>query len=149
MLVVLFQIADQRFAIDARSVAEVLPLVQWRPAAGFPPEVQGTFFYRGTYAPLIDLSQWLAQQPTPLRMNSRIVVVRIDLPGWPTQVGCAVGRASVAELALPPQHEAPQLLQGAGALLRDAHGPVQLLDLQGLLASKALAPLTAGAAGAP
>lgn len=149
MLVVMFQIADQRFAIDASSIVEVLPLVQWQPAAGFPPEVQGTFFYRGTYAPLIDLTQWLVQRPTSLRMNSRIVVVNADLPGWPALVGCAVERASVAELPAPATQKAGDQLQGAGLMLDAAQGPVQLLDLQRLLASKALPPLTAGAAIAP
>lgn len=149
MLVVMFQIADQRFAIDAHSVVEVLPLVQWQPAAGFPPEVQGTFFYRGTYAPLIDLTQWLVQRPTSLRMNSRILVVSADLPGWPVLVGCAVERASVAELSAAATQEAGERLQGAGMMLHAARGPVQLLDLQRLLASKALPRLTAGATNAP
>lgn len=149
MLVVMFQIAEQRFAIDAHSVVEVLPLVQWQPVAGFPPEVQGTFFYRGTYAPLIDLTQWLTQRATPPRMNSRIVVVRADLSGWPALVGCAVERASVAELPAPAPREAGGLLQGAGVMVHAADGPVQLLDLQRLLASKALPPLTAEAKIAP
>src|SRR5215210_1359987 len=76
MLFLLFQLGDQRFAMDIKQVAEVLPLVEITALPQAPDGVAGVFQYRGAPVPAIDLSQLTLGQPAPHPLNTRILLVR-------------------------------------------------------------------------
>ena len=75
MLFLLFQIGPDRYALEAKRVAEVLPLLTVRALPKAPAGVAGVLNYRGVPLPIIDLSQLLADRPAPARLSTRIVVV--------------------------------------------------------------------------
>jgi chemotaxis-related protein WspB len=56
MLFLLFQLGEERYALDTSHVAEVLPLVAITPIPQAPTGVAGLFNYRGAPVPAIDLS---------------------------------------------------------------------------------------------
>src|ERR1700744_6229027 len=56
MLFLVFSLGDDRYAIDATLVVEVLPLVNWKSVPGAPRGVAGIIDYRGKPAPLLGLS---------------------------------------------------------------------------------------------
>jgi len=76
MLFLLFQLGADRYALDARQVLEVLPLVNLKRIPQAPPGVAGLFDYRGSPVPAIDLNEIMAQQPAAQRFSTRIVLAR-------------------------------------------------------------------------
>jgi chemotaxis-related protein WspB len=75
MLFLLFQLGQDRYALDTSRVAEVLPLVDITPIPQAPPGVAGLFNFRGVPVPVIDLSQLTIGRPAQSRLNTRIVLV--------------------------------------------------------------------------
>ncbi len=76
MLLLLFQAGDERYGIPAGPVVEVLPVPHLRSVAMAPEWVAGTFTYRGTAVPVIDVSALLTGAPARPLMSTRIAVVR-------------------------------------------------------------------------
>lgn len=79
MLFLLFQLGEERYALDVACVAEVLPLVGVRPIPQAPPAVAGVFSCRGTLLPVVDLCQLILGRPARRRMSTRLIIV--DHPG--------------------------------------------------------------------
>lgn len=75
MLLLIFQLGPHRFALDTSQVAEVLPMVQYRPLPQAPAGVAGVFDYHGRPVPLIDLAALALGVPSSARMSTRIVLV--------------------------------------------------------------------------
>lgn len=78
MLLLVFQLAAHRFALDTRQVVEVLPLVQFRPLPQASPGVAGIFSYHGGPVPLIDLAALALGEPSRPRMSTRIILVNYE-----------------------------------------------------------------------
>jgi chemotaxis-related protein WspB len=75
MLFLLFQIGPDRYALDARQVAEVLPMVAIKRMPLSPRGVAGVCNYRGVPVPVIDLSELAIGHPTQPRLGTRLVLV--------------------------------------------------------------------------
>jgi chemotaxis-related protein WspB len=75
MLFLLFELGEDRYAIDVRQVVEVLPLVTIKRMPHAPPGVAGLFNYRGTPVPAIDVSQLALGRPAALRLSTRLLLV--------------------------------------------------------------------------
>ena len=80
MLFLLFQLDADRYALDARDVAEVLPLVNFKRIPQAQPAIAGLFDYRGTPLPVIDLNQLMSNRPAAQRFSTRIVLVNYRAP---------------------------------------------------------------------
>ena len=78
MLLLLFDLGRDRYALDASHVAEVLPLVDLKAIPHTPAAVAGAFSYRGEPVPAIDLSQLALGRASARRMSTRIIVVHYD-----------------------------------------------------------------------
>ena len=76
MLFLLFQLDQDRYALDASQVAEVLPLVGVKRIPQAPAGVVGVFDRHGAPVPLIDLSQLALGRPAESRLSTRIIIVR-------------------------------------------------------------------------
>ncbi|QXE08486.1 MULTISPECIES: chemotaxis protein CheW [Pseudomonas] len=74
-LFLLFRIGNERYALRATEVAEVLPRVPLKPIAQAPKWVAGVFAYRGAVVPAIDLSALTFGQPAEARTSTRLVLV--------------------------------------------------------------------------
>jgi chemotaxis-related protein WspB len=81
MLVLTFQIGDDRLALDIRRVREVVPRVRLDRAASSPPWLAGLFVYRGMAVPVIDLHKLLGAGECPPHLSSRIVLVPLPREG--------------------------------------------------------------------
>ena len=75
MLFLLFQLGQDRYALDAGQVTEVLPLVEIKQVPQAPPGVAGVFDFRGAPVPVIDLSQLALGRPAQRRLSTRLIVV--------------------------------------------------------------------------
>ena len=75
MLFLLFQVGSDRYALDVRQIAEVLPMVAIKRIPLSPRGVAGVCNYRGVPVPVIDLSELAIGRPTQPRLGTRLVLV--------------------------------------------------------------------------
>jgi chemotaxis-related protein WspB len=94
MLFVLFHIGSDRYALDAKGVAEVLPLLDIKEIPQTPAGVAGAINYRGEPVPVIDLCAMALGRPAARKMNTRIILVR-----YPDSRGVARLLGLIAEKA--------------------------------------------------
>lgn len=138
MLLVVFQVAQDRFGLDAALVVEVVPLAALRQAHHAPGYVAGLFNYRGAVVPVIDLTALLTGQPCPRLLSTRIMLVTYSGAGGAQHVlgllaervletaTCAARDFQSPGIASP---EAPYL----GDVLVDGDQMLRLITLAGLL----------------
>ena len=75
MLFLELEINSSRFLIEASKVKEILPLVPLHQGPASPSTLAGSFNYRGTPVPVIDVSMVLSGKPAEHLMSTRIIVV--------------------------------------------------------------------------
>jgi len=151
MQLLTFTVAGEPYAIEARRVVEVLPLVPARPIPSTPVYIRGVFTYRGSLVPLVDMARRLADRPLTERLSTRVIVVDYHPPagGGAGRLGLvaenviAIVAAERAETSLPAlELEAAPFL---GRILRIDGRTVQVVEIDRLLP----APLAAGLFPAP
>jgi chemotaxis-related protein WspB len=81
MLFLVFQLGKDRYALDAREVAEILPLVDVKLIPQARPALAGICNYRGAPVPVIDLNQLMSNRPAALRFSTRIILVHYAVGG--------------------------------------------------------------------
>jgi chemotaxis-related protein WspB len=108
MLFLLFRLGNDRYAIEAKQVVEVLPLLAAKQIPHAPPEVRGAFDFRGQPVPLIDLSQLALGRPARDHLSTRNVLVH-----------CPDGRGGTRLLGLVAEHVTETFRREAGDF-RDA-----------------------------
>ena len=86
MLYLLFSLDRDRYLLDVRQVAEVLPLIGIMPIPQAPPPIAGLFNYRGTLVPAIDLAQALLGRPARERLHTRIILAQTNDEGGAPQL---------------------------------------------------------------
>jgi chemotaxis-related protein WspB len=138
MLFLLFELGNDRYALDVRQIAEVLPLVGVKQIPKAPQAMIGLFNYRGAPVPVIDLSQLTLGRPAARRLSTRIVLVN-----YPDHTGHTHLLGLIAEKAtLTVRHEAADFVasgvtnDGApylGPVATDARGLLQWIDVRTLL----------------
>jgi chemotaxis-related protein WspB len=138
MLFLLFRMGNDRYALDARQIAEVLPVVQVKVIPQAPAWVAGIIDYHGAPVPLIDLSQLALGCPARRRFGTRIILVNYpDHEGTPHLLGLLAERATEIMRRDPTDFvvsgvgndPAPYL----GPVAADMHGMVQWITVDKLL----------------
>ncbi|MGO2450277.1 chemotaxis protein CheW [Pseudomonas taetrolens] len=74
-LFLVFYIGDERFALPATDVVEILPRLPLKPIAQAPVWVAGLFEHRGQMVPVIDVSAMAFGNPAVARTSTRLVLV--------------------------------------------------------------------------
>lgn len=82
-----FKLGDELFAIDVARVREVLDLTEITRVPTSPPYMRGVVNVRGSAIPVVDLRHKFGLPPTPDTVNTRIVVLELELDGETTVVG--------------------------------------------------------------
>ncbi|WP_214511352.1 chemotaxis protein CheW [Pseudomonas brassicacearum] len=88
-LFLVFCIGNERYALQAIDVVEVLPRLPLKPIARAPSWVAGVFAWRGTVVPVIDLCALTFGQSAQARTSTRLVLVRYQ--GDVQQTGQVLG----------------------------------------------------------
>jgi chemotaxis-related protein WspB len=76
MLFLSFQIGNDRYLLESRSIVEILPTLDLKEMPQSPAGVAGLFNYLGSPLPLIDVSLLLLGRSSARHMSTRIVVVK-------------------------------------------------------------------------
>ncbi|HHJ15016.1 MAG TPA: purine-binding chemotaxis protein CheW [Gammaproteobacteria bacterium] len=80
MLSLLFQLGDDRYALPASLIREVLPFVQAEALPGTPPWLCGLLNCRGEQVPALDLARLLYGRPALEAITTRMILVDYPLP---------------------------------------------------------------------
>ncbi|MBN7134729.1 hypothetical protein A7A76_08335 [Lysobacter enzymogenes] len=138
MLFLVFQLDAERYALDAATVAAVLPRVELRRLPQAHAAVAGVFDYRGEVVPVIDLCALALQRPARDAMSTRIVLADyLDRSGGARRLGLLAERV-VDTVRLPEEAFAPSGVDQPqarylGPVARDAHGLLQRIGVRELL----------------
>ncbi|WGV27144.1 chemotaxis protein CheW [Halotia branconii] len=139
MLMLLFSISNNVYAIESSHVIEVIPRVSYREVHHVPSYVSGLFNYRGAIVPVIDLCQLIRGTSSQANLSTRVFII-----SYPTQEGDnfkyvglmaervikTVKKAASDFLTSGIQtNEAPYL----GKMIMDEKGMIQHIDLEKLL----------------
>ncbi len=100
----------ETFAVPAGIVREILDLVPVTEVPNAPLFAAGLINVRGKVVPLADLRVPLAMERIPPTIDSRIVVVEVDLAGEPTIVGILADKVhEVTEIAEAAMEQTPRI----------------------------------------
>ncbi len=139
MLFLLFQLGNDRYALETSRVAEVLPLMNLTGWPAAPAGVAGWFNYRGRPVPALDLCELALGRPAARQLSTRVVVLNHpDDRGQSYWVGLIVERAREVFHRDPVDfvEAAPRFSAAAclGPVLMDARGPIQWIHERRLIA---------------
>lgn len=138
MLFLTFQLGVDRYALDAKRVVEVLPLVDIKQIPHAPAGIAGVFNYRGTPVPVIDLTQLTLDRPARQCLSTRIVLVHDTSSLGDTRVlGLMAEHATEMVRREPAEFVPSRVANGAapylGRVATDARGLLQWIDMDTLL----------------
>jgi chemotaxis-related protein WspB len=138
MLFVLFHLGNDRYALDASRVIEVVPLLALKRFPQSPRGVAGIFVYRGRPVPALDLCELTLGRPAVEYRSTRIIIIRHDDPaGEHPLIGLIAERATETL-----QRDARDFVDAGvklasapflGPVLMEDRGVIQLLNTQTLL----------------
>ena len=152
MLLLLFQIGADRYALDTSSVLEIVPRVTLRRVPGATPGLAGLLEYHGAAVPVLDLRELVSGQPAASMFSTRLVLVRAPLSpaadGRPPVMGLLVERATgTIQRRRTDFVETHLRVPGApylGPVIPDAEGFIQFVEIDGLLGPSVRAMLGGG-----
>jgi purine-binding chemotaxis protein CheW len=108
--VVTLGLQGEIFALEATHVREILDLAPITEVPNGPPFVSGLINVRGKVVPLADLRLKFGMEQTAPTIDTRIVVIEIDLDGDPTTVGILADKVyEVTEVAGAALEETPRI----------------------------------------
>ena len=140
MLMLLFHVGKNLYAIESSRVIEVIPRVEYREVHHVPEYVAGLFNYRGEIVPVIDLCQLIRGTPSRSYLSTRVMIVSYPHKDkTPQFIGLMAER--VIETVDKPEaammdsglqaNAAPYL----GGMMMDKRGMIQRIHLEQLFAS--------------
>lgn len=139
MLFLVFCIGNERYALAATDVVEVLPRMPLKPIARAPSWVAGVFAWRGAVVPVIDLCRLTFGHPAETRTSTRLVLVHYRPGGQQAEhvLGLILEQATDT-LRCDPQQFQPYGLDNRhapylGPVREDARGLLQWVRVNDLL----------------
>ena len=138
MLLVLFQLGNNRYALEASRVVEVVPLLALKRLPQSPRGMAGIFVYRGRPVPALDLCELTIGRPALEHLSTRILIVRHNKPAGDSELIGLIAERTTGTLRRDEKDfvDAGLKLASApflGPALWDDQGVIQLLDAQKLL----------------
>lgn len=150
MLMLIFYVGNDLYALDSSQVVEVIPRVSLRKIHQAPDYVAGLFNYRGTIVPVIDLCHLIQGTPSRSHLSTRIIMVNY-VGNNNTQHCFGLMSERITETLKKPDTElvdarvqmndAPYL----GEMIMDEKGMIQRIRLEYLLSESQQIYLLPGA----
>jgi purine-binding chemotaxis protein CheW len=108
--VLTLDLEGEMFAIEAKHVREILDLVAITDVPRAPAFVNGLINVRGKVVPLADLRVRFGMEQKPPTVDTRIVVLELDVDGEPVIAGIRADKVhEVVEVAATALQEAPKV----------------------------------------
>lgn len=127
MLFLIFQLGNDRYAVEANRVLEVLPLLEITPLPHAPKGVVGIFNLRGRPVPALDLNELTFGRSARERLTTRIILIQhTDAQGKPRLLGLIAEYVTQTLRKEPTDFVAPGVALASSPYL----GPVSMHDAQ-------------------
>lgn len=141
MLFLLFQLGQDRYALKAELVVEVLPLVALKALPGAPRGVAGLVDYRGAAVPVIDLTALALGVAAAARVSTRLLIVRYSpARNGERLLGLIVERATEMLKCAPEDFRATGVETSGAPYLRevtrDRQGLIQRVEVTAMLSEE-------------
>ena len=148
MLFVLFHLGQERYALEAARVVEVVPLLALKRFLQSPRGVAGVFIYRGRPVPAIDLCELTVGRPAQENFSTRIIIINHgNNPGEQQLVGLIAERVTETLRRDESEFLDPGVQVATspflGPVLMDGRGIVQVINPERLMV-EGLAMLISG-----
>ena len=152
MQAVIFHVGSERFAIDTRSIVEVIPGISARPVPAAHDALVGVIDYRGAVVPVLDLCRLFGRGDCPVRMSNRILMCELAAEADTSEnaqgerlgiLAEDVTRVVVLDPDAPGTHPGPETpgVGGLGRILREGGELLQLVEVGELIPRDVLAAL--------
>lgn len=105
--VLIFDIAGETFALEAVNVQEILDTVPETPVPGAKPFVGSVINFRGKVIPLADIRLAFGMESTKVTIDSRIIVISLNIEGEETLVGIRTDKVNEVTTLPKAASEAP------------------------------------------
>lgn len=137
-MLIVFQMKGERYALDSRHVAEIVPLVRFREIPRAPEYICGLFEYRGQVTPVVDLSALTGGNPSQRLLSTRILLVHYpDSKQRVRTLGLLAERVTdtveIEDSSLKPSGIRVEQSPYLGKVITDSAGMIQCIELQELL----------------
>ena len=134
----LFQIGCDRYALSARSILEVLPLMNLKRVPCAPVGIAGVLNYRGAPVPVIDLNEMTLAKPAARRLSTRIILVNYTFEAQHLRPLGLIAEQATNMIQLSLQDFIPSGVESnearyLGRVANDAGGLIQWIDVERLL----------------
>ena len=138
MLLLLFRMGAERYALDASQVVEVVPQICLKMIPQAPDYIAGLFDYRGRSVPVIDFCRLSTGQTCRDYMTSRIIMLNYGSDNGHRRI---LGLLAEQVTETIKQDPAALISSGIsvaaaawlGDLVKDSEGMLQLIEIDGLL----------------
>ena len=140
-LLLIFTTGKQRFAIDAHSIAEIIPLLDITKVPKTKPYITGVCNYRGQLIPLIDTGLLLFNEECEKRTCTRIIVIQQDFGQGLVSVGLIAEKVYTTNSFNLDDGTEHNLTNGETSylkkILQDEQGEIQYIDINKLIPDEA------------
>ena len=141
-----FSLGDERFAMDARIVREVTPVVQLKKIPNAAAWVAGVMRYHGQLVPVIDLCMLNRQRPAARHMSTRIMVIDFTASDGDKRLLGLLAEKVTEILQRQPEEFSDAGIQTPdspwlGGIASDSQGMIQLMTVDRLLPDEVQAML--------
>lgn len=138
MLFLSINLGGMLFAIPARDVIRVLPLVELREMPKTPPFFAGIFAYGERMVPVIDLQMLTHQQPCSRRFSTRVILAKPSFDDFCVrEIGVLAERVTDAFEADPQSGKSPGIhprgTEFLGAVVEAQGRSYQIVHLERIL----------------
>ena len=146
MLMAVFNLGDDRYALDCSQVEAIIPQTERHALPQAPPYIAGVFSYFGTLVPVIDMCQLTLGRPCKNYYSTRTILVRYPIAAGRTRL-----LGLLAENVTEMIDSSPEAVSSPGiaaqdtdyldGMLGDEKGLVACVRIEGLLTEEVRAIL--------
>ena len=138
MLLLLFHLGDERYAIDSKQIVEIIPQLSLRKLYQAPKYVAGVFNYRSRIVPAIDLCYLIGDYPCRHCLSTRIIIVNYPMPDGATRYLGLIAERVTDTLHKPEREWIPTEVTSDvaayfGEMIPEKDGMIQRLRVDKLL----------------
>ena len=137
MLLLTFQISNERYAVRATEVIEILPLATIRKIPQAPNYISGVLDYRNQILPVIDLVELTESRPHKKVLSSRIIVMNYPLNDINASIGIIAEKVTDTIDIKDEELSSPNIKLPNADYLGDIHNEsgefIQLVEIKSIL----------------
>lgn len=137
MLLLTFQIGNERYAVRATEVIEILPLATIRKIPQAPNYISGVLDYRNQILPVIDLVELTESRPHKKVLSSRIIVMNYPLNDINASIGIIAEKVTDTIDIKDEELSSPNIKLPNADYLGDIHNEsgefIQLVEIKSIL----------------